>query len=381
MFNFKIMIFTDFINYDILEKIIDYSDAQSSINFLFACKKTNQLYSCDRKFFDKIILSKILSNLNLNHLIDEIPKSKACFNQLIMLSKNFENHSNSPIADYLIHIIDNYRIKTSRTQTSAYQDLFSTLVEHCDFTENMYSNDICTIHASDMKYMLTFSDISLFKILLSKFQISSFLLLYVIRSLLVEEHRVKRRQNDIKILLIIKYIVFKYHFKNFNNINFINFQNILLELIFYNKVKLFADIFKLKRKYNIRFEYNLLINKAIEYDLSDMLKLIFDEYRGDNRESLIINPDSICRMIQKGHFSSLSFMLKYILGDFINLRRYITAICGGLSKFNFYPYTELNTYPKYENLQCLKEYLTYENKCLINTHINIITNSSVYYII
>ena len=392
--------------YDIFENIIEYLDPISTLNLIMSCKGTNDIYYLYPKLINKKVIYKIFNYFNLWKCIENKEKNFTefinCLNlyEINYLKKHsfniykyFYNHTDSNIGDFLIYHIENsYSYEPT--------DFFRYLVSLCDkriYYQTNYANDMDCLKLStnDIIYILTYCNLNQFIILLEHFNIKSNLIAYIIKEMLITSKKKIDNNNLIntneKIYKSLEYFFYKHIFghKNFNL--FLN--HIIITLLEYNKNEFIDFILLKRRRYRpneIELTYQSLIVAAIESNNIQGLQMIWSEYNRDNEYNqidvfenfvLVITPDTLTKICKNGWFFMLNWVVDNLLQSTINLSGYITAIRNGIFLHEIF----INQNPN-DNKDCdfsellfLRNYLTQENKDMINNEISIIykTNRAI----
>jgi hypothetical protein len=132
-------------------------------------------------------------------------------------------------------------------------------------------------------------------------------------------------------------------------------------------------ILKYKKEYGFSLNYQSLVNKCLDIQNLQILKLLIIELKEDNKilDSKIqisISSESIQKICENGAFDFLNYIVFRMLGRIINMHRYISALCDGLSTY----YINNNNSLDINKIKWIYEYLSVENKQILKSHISFV---------
>ena len=357
------------VNFDVLENIVDFCDIDSSINLLLSSKKIYYLYQSGQSYLRKIICKKICERYGLSFLILSEPICKELF-YLHSVLKNKNDYTFGDILRYL-----------STRVTKANHLLFSYCVSACDFQfwpkQHYIKFRPRYLSTRDLEYVLIHGNTTAYKIILAEMFIPSGIMSQCIKIMLrslyektsYDEHRLRY-----KIIDYINYTICKNHM-HFNQENKIYFRDILKWIIHYRQWEILKSTLVLKKKYDIPFDYNYMINEAVKVDDLHIIKILFAENRLEMTKypltDIKIRPASIVRLFSCCELNSLSYILSYMIGNQINTTEYIESICHGADvMFESKPGPHIiNTLYK---LNVISHHLTTDNRIFINKHLTLL---------
>lgn len=428
------------LNFDTLEHIIHFCDIQSIYNFLTSSKKIYEIYLSNKNCIDRIISKKILkyfkikfSEKSIYHHILYNKNSFIVHKQICYLYKknsylnNNNSNDNRRIADHIKTLINitneptlfndfennnlnnnyNHICKLSNIISDNNQ-LFNFLLEQCSFKfwiKEKDSTNINILSSNDVEYILTNGTIYMANSILNKFYISPGIISQCILSLIEQHNLFDEITVSTKINKYLNYFIVKNFQKLSLKTQFVNpyyifdtetdmyFHEIILTLIRYNKINILESILLLKRKYRLRFNYDILFNYAIETDNLKILKILYkenrldcfnsDEFNYDNNFNINISNHTITLFFEKGTLKSFSFILNHNL--FNNINNKINYICNGLTQYfykinNTYIFDNKNSsiLKRMSVLKTMQRFnqiaplLTANNRLFINKHLNLL---------
>lgn len=335
------------LNFDIIYNIILLLDVKNIRNFLLISKKIykyKKINICHKSisYIDNVICNKIKKSHGLDSDIYNLEYNSDIIKQLNCIYSNFSKYEN--IEKIIIYI--SYK----QNSDILVKYLINICNSNCKFIRNnnfqLQVNSIrYTFSYESIEYLLIYTSLDVFKHILNVFNIPIIILKKVLSIIYT-------KNINIKIKILIDNILRGQH----NNlilydIGSTHFTSLLIELIQYNKYDVIYYIFSQKNNYNIYFNYNKLINCAIQVDNLDILYLIYSNYSIDNLkirsvslydhdhdhdhhlQRIIIQPISIELMCENGQFNTIHFILNKLLGDTINAYNYINSISKGLNTF------------------------------------------------
>lgn len=410
--------------YDIFENIINYLDPISISNLTSTCKGTSNIYYSNIKHINKKMVNKIFNYFNLwkitelqqNHLTKQknfnsfinnldLYELKYLKQQSCNIYKYFYNHPESNIGDFLIYHIEH-------TYPYEPNDFFKYLISLCD--KRIYYQPNCEqiknindkinvlkyrLSTNDILYILTYCNLAHFSILLDHFHIKSNLISYIIKEMLLASK--KQINNNLidtneKIYKSLDYFFYKHVFGRQNFNLFLN--HIIVTFLEQHQNDFINFIFIKRRRYRpneIELNYQSLIVAGIESNNFLGLQTVWSEYNRENESEygnenddhiqifenfiLIITPETITKICKNGWFSMLKWVVENLLQSTINLSGYITAIRDGIFLYEIsinQGNLNKNQNRNFEELLFLKNYLTKQNKDIINNEIDIIYKSN-----
>lgn len=368
-------------NFDIIYNIILLSDVKYIRNFLLTSKniyKYKQLYSFDKSIscIDSVICNKIKKCYGLESKIYNLEYNSDIIKQLNSIYSNFTTYEN--IEKIIIYI--SYK----QNSDIFVKYLINVCNSNCKFIRNTKNNQIqlnnirYTFSYESMEYLLSYASLDVFKHILNMYTIPIIILKKVLSFIIIYTKNI-----DIKIKIIIDNILRGQHNNIIlHDIGLTHFTSLLLELIQYHRYDIMYYIFSQKNNYNIYFNYNKLVNCAIQVDNLDLLDLVYSNYSIDNfkilnvlysdypltnnqynnqLQRIIIQPISIELMCEIGQFNTVQYMLNKLLGSTINAYKYINSISKGLNTF-IIQNNNNNIILQSDKFSYLLSYLTQENQ-------------------
>ena len=335
-------------NNDVYLYTIEFLDTKSLRNFSLSNKKAYESYLFNKKYVDKINIKKIFSHFILNNNSFIRPLNKIDEKELYIINKQMNqiyNHFNSKkyshISDFLNFIIERQPTENFNLNSNQSKILFETFVSFCKFqksaTKNFrnseflynFSNDKLSrfiLTFQDLQYLLIHSHYIYFDILLNWFNIPLVPLSFIIKAML-EKENISPQANK-KIIKLIDYIMDVHCSFGFEGNDNIYFESILNSLIMNKKTAIFTHLIRKKHKYGFEFNYQNLVNKCIEYESLSILKFLLIELRLDNSKNeriftFSIPPENILKVCQNGSFDTLKYIIENLLGQVINMNKYI----------------------------------------------------------
>lgn len=388
------------LNYDTFVYIVSFLDPRSIINLILSSKHTYNLYMLNKTYINGILANKILTYLDLNISHQQIIKHKQRneiylqLNQLFELANVYKRNRFSNFLMLLSYISKNCTF------------LFEKILNLCVFkfwVKQYDMHDKTVISTGDMEFMLIYGNKKITNTILLTNYIPAGVLSYVIRylitlenhnqqihprliylfghkraSMLVSKYNFTSNLLFYKITKFFRYIIYK-NTPDSENKMYIN--DIFISLIQFNKLDIFNEIIIYKRQFMIPFDYQLLINKALEYDNINILKILTYEYKFDlshelitsvNKVNIKIEAKSVQKMITVGEFRCIKFVLGNFLGNYINTHNYISHICEGLTDLFAKIELDMSTFSKLKRFNHIAFYLTLDNRILINKHLTIL---------
>lgn len=391
--------------YDIFENIITYLDPISITNLLNTCKNAENVYYGNIRLINRIIIEKIFDYFNLWKVKKQNNNKLSYLNCLDLYELNFlkkqsyniykyfYNHKDSNIGDFLIYHIEH----VCKYEPNIF---FKYLVSLCDrkiyfqpINISPYKISKYKIMTNDIIYILTYANYMDFCILLEHFEIKPNMISYIIKDIINQKINKSEIDIDEKLYKCIDFYFYKFLFGGTPNKTFNLFLNHIITIVLQNKENLLIDyVMSKKRMYNrnnIELNYQMLITTAIECNNLDGLQTIWNEYLFDNsniyvgpnpdtKDShiIIISSELITTVCKNGWFEMFRWIVEILLGDTINLKNYISSVLDGIF---MYAYSMNNDkYKNFENLLFLSNYLSMENKKILDDNMYVIyrTNRS-----
>lgn len=399
--------------YDIFETVMEYIDPITVDNLINTCEASKNLYYSNIKLINKLLVQKTLyffkllkPGSNIRHYLNcldtyELNYFKShCHN----IFKYFHNHPESTIGDFLIYHIENvYRYEPNH--------FFKYLITLCDKkiyfqppyqTIHNNNNDNSTavmkykLNTNDIIYISTYCNYNDYCIILEHFEIKPNMISYIIKDLLIQKRNKKNAKDaiidiDEKIYKSLDYFFYKYVFgRHVRTSNFNLFLNHILLTLLQNGENDFIN-FIMERKaryqrqqYNrIELNYQTLITTAIESNNLKGVKIIWSVLNRNleldqNDDMIIITAELITNICKYGYFKMLNWVVETLLSNIINLKSYISAIQDGifLYSYSYFRDDNSNNEKKLNELLFLNDYLSKENKTILNDHINMIVKTN-----
>jgi hypothetical protein len=357
------------VNFDVLENIVRFCDIDSSINLMLSSKKVYCLYQAGHTYLQKIICKKICERYGLSFMLLSEPICKELFYLHSILKKQ---------EDYTFG--DILRCLAPRV-TKANHLLFSYCVSACDFQfwpkQHYIKFRPRYLSTRDMEHILIRGNAHAYKIMLSDMFIPSGVMSQCIKMMLRslyektchDEHHLRY-----KIVEFINYTICKNHM-HYNAENRIYFREILKSIIHFHQWEILKSTLVLKRKYEIPFDYNYMINEAVKVDDLHIIKILFAENRLDMTKypltDIKIRPESIVRLFSCGELNSLSYILSYMIGNMVNTTEYVESICHGVDVL-FESKNGGNIINLLYKMNVVSQHLTTDNRIFINKHLTLV---------
>jgi len=391
---------------DIYLYINNFTDIKSKRNLSLTSKTCYNIYKNNKIYIDKQNINNILKHFHLSNDIFIKPLNRLSLDELSIVNTQLNNIYNhfrkkkyTPIADFLNHIIDK-EIDTNKQRNTKTTFLFETLISLCSFNYNIrnpasvytlnidsfineeqaFVSDGLTycysvrfiLSSQDCQYILKYSNLKNFDIILNWIKLPPGLLSFVFKDLLYNEQIL--RNTDKKAVKIIDYFLREYCSFDFTENSSMYFDAILNETISKNKTSLFMYILKMKQEYGFALNYQSLINKCIDCLNLRILKLIISVIKDDNKINKVqisISPELIYKICEKGAFELLEYIVSNMLGRMINLTKYMSFLCDGISSFYINNKDKFNNENKDQciNILWLYNYLSLENQQFLKSHL------------
>lgn len=333
--------------YDIVDKVINYLDVDSTRNLLLSSKALYSLYAYHSRF--QLIMTK--KYINYFPSLTKLQIDTKKYNQIqicefgILMTKiynYFKHHNNASLPDFLVYLCDG---RLSNTL------LFELMVSHCYFTktgEYIYN----AIRADDLLYLLTFSkDV---QTLLTYIYVDPVILLHSIK------YRISTR-DDTNFKHLFKYLLFKHFFRYSEYIEDI-VSEIVCEVIKYDRTSLLKTIYDKQDLYKFRLNYQMIITCCIQQKTIDYLELINIKMKEQNQRlrasgrggvlPVMITKEHVRSLMKSKSYKMLERIINLYLKDVINIYGYVNEIINNFDTKNT------------DCLQLLK-YLNDKNKNLI----------------
>jgi hypothetical protein len=379
----------------------NFLDIKSLRNLSLSCKTSFYAYKNNKRYLDKKNIKKIFSyfHLSYDHFITPLnnlsDQELSLINkQLNILYNNFYKNEYCSISDFLNYFVErNHELKQSNT-------LFETLLSFCKFKSNimrhpnhasLYLNDISNIYediyshkifsrflitTSDSQYLLKYSNLKQFEIILKWFRFPAGLLSIVVKDLIYNEPILKN--TDKKISKLIDYFLYNFCSFDFTENSGMYFDSIINEIIAHNKVSLLMYILTKRNEYGFELNYQSMLNKCLDSHNLSILKIVFGLIKEFNKENtnktqlITISPDIIYKIASNGSFKLLEYIISKMLGPHINMSRYISCLCDGISSYYLNLKKDKNKKFDKENIRWLYDWLSEPNKELLNSHLDFI---------
>lgn len=363
------------VNFDVLEHIIRCCDVESSISLLYSSKIFYTVYLSGQFYIQRIICEKICEKYDLGFFVD----SEDICKELMYLHTVIKNKESYTFGEIL-------RALCPRV-TEENGLLFTHCISACKLkfwptdSKNKKRNDMRIISTTDLEYILFCGNELACDIILSELFIPTGIISHCIINLL-NRMSLYDKQNIQYEQYIYKFKITKYlnymisnNSSHFDMENTVYFDEIVQSIIEHNQFTLLTPVIALKRKYKLSFDYNTILNRAVQLDNISVFRLLFAENRLDMSDqpltNIIITPESLQSLISIGHLYSLSYILSYILGSRINQRGYIKGICEGLNRL-FSRESEDFIFRNIYKLGILSAHLTTDNRVFINKHLTLL---------
>lgn len=383
--------------YDIYLHLNKFIDIQSFRNLSVTCKSNYNIYCINKRYIDKTNISNIFKIFDLcantclikplNKLTNEEIKDLNL--QLNSIYNKFYKNKYTSIADFLVYLLQQKSFKNSNL-------LFETFISQCSYKnsitrhsvniseqfENYLKFDYYSsesrfyLTSTDISYIIKYCDLKQLDIVLNWIKFPMGLLSYLVKDLLHNESI--QPLVDKKIMKIIDYMLYNYCSFGFVEYDKMYFDSIINELIIYKKendkqkkTALFMYILQKKQKYGFPLDYQAYINSCLESINLSILKLLISELKEDNKIleqkiQIIILPILIKKICENGNFDFLKYIIFKMLGRIINLHKYLSALCDGISTYYINNKNEF----KFNKIQWIYSFLTEENKYLLDSHIS-----------
>lgn len=382
---------------DIYLHINKFTDIRSIRNLSVSSKFNYNIYKQNQRYIDKQNIENIFSYFNLSCDIFIKSLNKLSNEELyiinIQLNKLY-NHFNrnryTSLPDFLSYIVER---KLDESDI-----LFETFIYACTFKYNImknvqtvfnfsniqefFSNSYISrfiLTSSDCQYLLKHSNLKYFDIILKSITLPAGLLSFIVKDILYNESILQNVEK--KIMKIIDYFLYHYCSFDFSENTSMYFNGIINELIEKNKLSLFMYVFKNKQKYGFSLNYQSLINKCLDKQNLKILKLLIIELKEDNKilenkVQISIFPESILKICENGEFVFLHYIVTKMLGQLINLQKYIVSLCDGIT--TYYINTKNKNNFDLDKIKWIYEYLSDENKHLLHSHVSFINIKNEY---
>ena len=345
-----------YINFDIFTNILTWLDYESIKQFLLTNKVIYEYYKNNNRFISLLIIKKIDEKFNIQCL-DKRNKleGKQIDNVSIIYNRvynQFKRQKMINLTDIIIYLIEN------KYDDSIY--ILKKLVSLCVLRVNAYTDSMNVIMHNDMVYLLVYSNVEESKLILDNFTIPISVMSYAIQEILYN----RKVDYKKKLCRMIDYIYCKYCWKMVENMNNVYIHRILVHFIKNNQQKMIRYFLKKKRYYKYNLIYQTLINDCLSYDSVGCLKLLIREMENDSKLLKIyitVDKEILEKVVKKGSFYIIKYIIDNLLGNFINMNGYILSICNGIIYYNG------NKFTKYvKKLKMLECYFDDKSKVMIN---------------
>jgi hypothetical protein len=316
------------IHYDIIDKIVEYLDIESTRNFLLSSSDIYNIYR-HNKYFQVVMIRKICEYFcSLNkfkiYLRENIRKESdnnvyelyTCLNKIY---NYFNKHQDASLSDILIYLCDN---------NLSNKGIFEMIISKCYFTKSgkyIYN----AIRADDLLYLLSYSEDM--TIITKYINVDPLIVLHTIRYKI----SVKNKKDT---LYLLNYLLFKYFYKYSNYIEDI-LTDIVCDIIKFSDIYLLQEVYKKMSIYKFKLNYQKVINICITNNKIECLELInikmleqnylLTEGRGDK---IIISREYIRLLMKNNSYKMLEKIIQLYLREMINLNIYMHEIC---TSFNY----------------------------------------------
>jgi hypothetical protein len=391
--------------YDVLEHVISYLDLAS----------TEHLLLTHRAIYHTFRSNKILLyNLLIRHSIHELgmpiqtnferAERELVYHNLRRLWQHFYRRLDSaPISDYIVFLVErNYHsmplLKRLLQQLVVSRQVYNLLYSHrhntpYNYTENLtnsrtlrYSRNVdmnrLILNPSDLQYILIHGSLQVIEVVLGSLPVSSDIVSYTVIELMARGQRLHQEIEE-KIFKMMNYFLSKNCFKRLSRIDEHYFYNVMLCMIKYNYLNLLNGTLAKYKKYRCPVNYQVLVNYCLQYDNLEALHLVWIDRKSydyththtntqiTNQKpvQIIIEPKWIQSMVEAGTCRCLVFLVEHLLGNVINLRSYIDALCQGLARStngwigdNQKQFASINPYLSDTNRETINRYLLIVSK-------------------
>lgn len=361
-----------YINFDIFTNILEFLDYESIKRFLLTNKMIYEYYKNNKRYISLLIIKKIDEKFNIKcvNKSDKL-EGKKIDNVSVIYNRvynQFKRQKLINLTDIIVYLIEN------KYNNSLY--ILKKLISLCVLKVNTGIVSTNVITHSDMTYLLVYSNVEESKLLLNNFTIPISVLSYTIQEILYNGKAEYRN----KLYKMIDYIYYKYCWKKMEYMNNMYIHRILLYFIRKNEKKVIKYFLEKKRYYKFNLIYQTLINECLLYESVGCLNLLIKEMEDDSKLLKIyitIDRTILEKVVKKGSFYIIKYIIDNLLGNFINMNGYISSICNGINHYNGGKFTK---YVK--KLKILEGYLNNKNKDIINNCLsNNIKNVSNIYLV
>lgn len=350
-----------YINFDIFTNILEWLDYESIKRFLLTNKVIYEYYKNNKRYISLLIIKKIDKKFNIQCLDNsnklegkQIDNVSVIYNRVY---NQFKGQKIINLTDIIIYLIEN------KYSDSIY--ILKKLILLCVLRVNAGMDNMNVITHTDMTYLLVYSNMEESNLILDNFTIPISIMSYAIQEILYNKKADYRK----KLCKMIDYIYYKYCWKKMEYMNNMYVHRILVCFIRNNEKKVIKYFLEKKRYYKYNLTYQTLINECLLYESVGCLKLLIREMEDDSnllKMYITIDTEILEKVVKKGSFYIIKYIIDNLLGNFINMNRYILSICNGINHYNGGKFT------KYvRKLKILECYFEDKSKVMINNCLEI----------
>jgi len=364
-------------------------DIQSIRNLSLTSKNNYSNYLINKVYLDKQNIKNIFSYFNLEYSYLIKPINNLTDSELFYINYQLNQIYNKYYKNQYCSIAAFLKFLITHPLKNESSILFETFISICKFKYhitlhenrriniddfnlelNDYSfNQRYVINISDCKYILKHSNNIYLDIILNWYKIPATILSFIVKDILYNQSINKIQNMDKKITKIIDYLLYNYCSFDFTNDIMIHFNSIINDIITYKKTSLFMYILTCKKEYGFTLNYQTLVNKCLDIQNIQILKLLITEIKNENKTNnrkiqITICPEMIGKICEKGCFKFLNFIISNMLGGLINASKYILFICDGITSYSIREKTI-----KLDEIEWIYNYLSDENKILLQSSI------------
>lgn len=345
-----------YINFDIFTNILRYLDYESIKQFILTNKIIYNYYQNNKRCVSLIVIQKIDEKFCIRCLKkgDELA-GKKIDNVSMTYNKvynQFKRQKCINLTDIIVYLVEN------KYNGSIY--MLKKLISNSEL--RVYDDNISmnVISHTDMIYLLVYSNVEELGLLLDKFTVPISILSYGVQEIVYNRKGDYRK----KLYKLINYICYKYCYKKMEYMNNMYIHKILVYFIRTNEKNIIKYFLEKKRYYKNELTYQTLINECISYESIGCLNLLIREMEYDSKLLKIyitIDRAVIEKVVKKGSFYMIKYVIENLMGNFINMNGYITSICNGINHYNGGKFTRY-----IKKLKMLEGYFSNKSKSLIN---------------
>jgi len=261
------------------------------------------MFKANNTTINKIVVNKILRKWRIS--VSDAPKNiNTKASDILKIYRYFRNkHKSQSIVDKLHYVL-----------------------------ENNLSNDILSLFLSqrfrisleDLEYILIHCDLSQLHIITDKVLISLKCLEKVFDTLKCNQ----------KIIHLLNYMFYKYAFPYFSSSSNETFHAICCYMIKQDNINAIKHILKKRRRFQVRFDYQILINTSIKYKKLNILKHFHNDSLNDSTSDYVIDTSMVYWLCANGEFEILNYIVETKLTSAINNEMYMECISEGLKSCN-----------------------------------------------